>query len=251
MSRDQRPVLPISARQAERHRPALPPVLPGFEHINRYWDPVHRIVAVKLLPGEYYVTRNDELLVTVLGSCVSACIRDPVAAVGGMNHFMLPVKNPAACRPWGGGGEGAGDEANRYGCFAMERLINEILKHGGVRARLEVKLVGGGRVLAHMPDIGQRNIEFALRYVQTEGLKLLAADLGDIYPRKLYFYPATGRVRVLKLRSLHNDTLLVRERRYRQQLESSPPGGEVEWFESYDGIAPGGRHAPQDQGPDR
>lgn len=228
MSRDKRQALPTSVRSAGHHHPELPPALPGFEHINRYWDPVHRIAAAKLLPGEYYVTRNNELLVTVLGSCVSACIRDPLAGVGGMNHFMLPVKGSAASRSWG---EGSLDDATRYGSFAMERLINEILKHGGARQRLEVKLVGGGRVLANMPDIGRRNIEFALRYVQNEGLKLLAADLGDIYPRKLYFYPATGRVRVLKLRTLHNDTLLVRERAYRRQLESSLPGGEVEWFE--------------------
>lgn len=69
----------------------LPRVLPGFEHINRYWDSVHQAAAAKLLPGEYYVTVEDEIIVTVLGSCVSACIRDPIRGIGGMNHFMLPI----------------------------------------------------------------------------------------------------------------------------------------------------------------
>ncbi len=230
--RDDKPQSLRRARREDRgsaHRPSHPallPTLPGFEHINRYWDPVHRIAAAKLLPGEYYVTRQDELLVTVLGSCVAACIRDPLAGVGGMNHFLLPMQGTAGGRA----GTQAVDDSARYGSFAMERLINEILKHGGVRERLEVKLFGGGRILANMADIGSRNIEFALRYVQTEGLKLLACDLGDIYPRKVYFYPSHGRVRVLKLRSLHNDTLLKREQSYRQGLEQRLPAGEVELF---------------------
>lgn len=225
----------------------LPPALPGFEHINRYWDPMHRTAAAKLLPGEYYVTRHNELLVTVLGSCVSACIRDPFAGVGGMNHFMLPMRVSTGSSRWD---IEVIDDSTRYGSFAMERLIDEILKHGGARERLEVKLIGGGRILANMPDIGARNIEFALRYVQAEGLRLVASDLGDVYPRKLYFYPAAGRVRVLKLRTLHNNTILEREQSYRQELERRSPRAGWDFFERGQ-LTSEVDHAEKDQGSDR
>ena len=148
----------------------LPRVLPGFEHINRYWDPVHRAYAVKLLPGEYYVTVEHEMIVTVLGSCVSACIRDPIRGIGGMNHFMLPAGQREDDR-WQ---YGRMDAAARYGYYAMELLINTILKHGGNRAHLEVKIVGEGRILSHMTDIGQRNITFVREYLRTEGLQVVA-----------------------------------------------------------------------------
>lgn len=214
------PKRPMPAETAAMLDPQLPPPLPHFEHINRYWDPVHRHVAAKLLPGEYYVTRQDEWIVTVLGSCVSACIRDPVSEVGGMNHFMLPaLRRAALSQSYGAQGSVGEDRAAHYGTFAMARLIDAILEHGGARERLEVKLFGGGRVLAGMTDIGRLNVEFALRYLKRERLKLLASDLGDIYPRKVYYEPATGRVRVLKLRTLHNDTIMVREQRYRKELE--------------------------------
>lgn len=203
----------------------MPPALPGFTHINRYWDDQHGMYAAKLLPGEYYVTAERETIVTVLGSCVSACVRDPVFGIGGMNHFMLPH----------GQGNGSWDEAGlgastRYGSFAMEQLINNILKHGGSRKNLEVKLTGGGRILAQLTDIGRRNIEFIEQYVRTEGLQVLARDLGDVYPRKVYYTPITGKMLVKRLRSLHNDTILQREAAYRSELERAPVAGSVELF---------------------
>jgi chemotaxis protein CheD len=205
-------------RLAELAAPAagLPPPLPGFEHINRYWDPTRGRIAAKLLPGEYYVTRADEVLVTVLGSCVAACIRDPLAKVGGMNHFMLPVMGREARAAQVGAREAA-----HYGEEAMRSLIEAVLAAGGRRERLEVKLFGGGRILSQMTDIGQSNIEFALRYVQDQGLKLIAADLGDVYPRKVYFEPQTGRVQVYKLRALRNETVVAREQSYLERLASN------------------------------
>jgi chemotaxis protein CheD len=208
--------------------PPSPPVaLPGFEAINRYWDPVHRMFAAKLLPGEYYVTRAEEGIVTVLGSCVSACIRDPMFGIGGMNHFMLPVNqaDPNSGR-WGGDL----DASTRYGSFAMERLINDILKHGGSRKHLEIKLFGGGRILAQMTDVGRRNIDFVRRYLALEGLRIAAEDLGDVYPRKVYYFPTTGKVKLLKLRSLHNTTIVERESAYRDEIEHKPVVGEVDLF---------------------
>jgi chemotaxis protein CheD len=203
----------------------LPRALPGFEKITRYWDEVHGMYAAKLLPGEFYVTAERETIVTVLGSCVSACVRDPVFGIGGMNHFMLPASQGAGS--WEANGVGA---STRYGSHAMEQLINEILKHGGSRRNLELKLTGGGRILAQMTDIGRKNIAFVEEYARTEALKVLSRDLGDICPRKVYYTPATGKMLVKKLRSLHNNTVVERETRYLHELEAAPVQGEVELF---------------------
>jgi len=203
----------------------LPRALPGFAQITRYWDDVHGMYAAKLLPGEFYVTAERETIVTVLGSCVSACVRDPVFGIGGMNHFMLPTSQGAGS--WEANGLSA---STRYGSHAMEQLINEILKNGGNRNNLEVKLTGGGRILAQMTDIGQKNIAFVEAYVKTECLKVLSRDLGDIYPRKAYYTPATGKMLVKKLRSLHNNTIVERESRYMHEIEAAPVQGEVELF---------------------
>jgi chemotaxis protein CheD len=203
------------------------PALPGFEHINRYWDASNSQYAAKILPGEFYVTHHEEeMIVTVLGSCVSACIRDPIFGIGGMNHFMLPGDSRQASQSWGDGAEAS----TRYGIHAMERLINDILKNGGSRRNLEVKVTGGGRILAQMADIGARNIRFIQEFVQAEGLRLLAEDVGDIYPRKVYYFPTTGKLRVKKLRTLHNRTILERETSYQRELTRQPVEGEVELF---------------------
>jgi chemotaxis protein CheD len=204
----------------------LPAALPGFERINRYWDPVHGVAAAKILPGEYYVTQRAEVVVTVLGSCVSACIRDRVLGIGGMNHFMLPGEQAAVGR-WH---PSEADASTRYGSYAMERLINDILKNGGQRRHLEVKIVGGARILAGMTDIGQRNLAFVREYIAAEGLRFAGEHTGGICPRKVYYFPQTGKVRLLKIRTLHNDTILAREAAYRQALERKPVEGEVELF---------------------
>ena len=205
----------------------LPPALRGFDHINRYWDPQLQCSAAKILPGQYYVSLNDEVIVTVLGSCVSACIRDHALGIGGMNHFMLPNEGGASVTQ---ARLQMLDESARYGVYAMELLVNEILKNGGRRQNLEVKITGGGRMLKHLSDIGQRNIEFVRKFLATEGLEVAAEDLGDVYPRKVYYFPVTGKVRVKKLRSMHNDTIARREDAYLQDLRKQSPQGEVELF---------------------
>ena len=200
--------------------------LPGFEKINRYWDKSLQVIAAKILPGEFYVTTQNELIVTVLGSCVSACVRDPVFGIGGMNHFMLPLQ-ARDCGSWEKKGLGL---ATRYGNYAMEHLVNEILKNGGMRKNLEVKVFGGGKILAQMTDIGEKNIQFVLEYIRTEGLKLLNQDLGDIFPRKVQYHPKSGKVRVKKLRSLHNDTITAREREYMRSISTTKQEGEIDLF---------------------
>ncbi|MEK6595605.1 MAG: chemoreceptor glutamine deamidase CheD [Pseudomonadota bacterium] len=196
------------------------------EHVatNLYFDKSFNSQAVKLLPGEYYVTYKDILLVTVLGSCVAACIRDCYSGIGGMNHFMLPD---------GGGDAGSPLNASaRYGTYAMEILINQLLKLGARRCNLEAKVFGGGNVLDGLTvaNVGQRNADFVLKFLQTEKIKIVAQDLVDIFPRKVYFFPKNSKVMVKKLRNLHNTTISQREKDYRSRLRKVDTGGEVELF---------------------
>jgi len=201
--------------------PALPRTLRGFGHVKRYWNKNSNKITAQILPGELYVTKVDEMITTVLGSCISACIRDPGSGIGGMNHFMLPASKNMDITD---------GSAARYGNFAMEKLINEILKNGGQRKNLEVKLFGGGQVLANMTDIGKRNIDFALEYLQLEGLNLVAEDLGDRYPRKVQFCPFSGATRMKKLRAVHNRTVTEREEAYMHEIEETPEAGDIELF---------------------
>jgi chemotaxis protein CheD len=197
---------------------ALPDCFAG----NHYFDRVHGINAVKVLPGEFYATPQNLLLVTVLGSCVAACIRDPELAIGGMNHFMLPEADSA----------GPAGNAARYGTYAMEMLINQLIKLGAVRSRLEAKVFGGGNVIAGMTqaNVGERNAEFVLNFLRVEGVPVVARDLVGIYPRKVYYFPDSGRVLVKKLLNTHNNTIAARETDYRSRLCREPAGGEVELF---------------------
>jgi len=199
--------------------------LPGFETIKRYWDRTHQMPAAKIIPGEYYVTQHNEIITTVLGSCVSACVWDRVFGIGGMNHFMLPLSRNGE---WGG--SDLVSTANRYGNYAMEHMINDILAHGGHRRNLAVKIFGGGKIISEMSNIGLKNVEFVEKYIKSEGLDLVGRDIGDRYPRKVVFYPQSGRVRVKKLKKLHNDTLIKRERAYQHNLVNAPVEGSVELF---------------------
>ena len=171
---------------------------------HHYFDREFGVDAVKLLPGEYYVTSRDMVLTTVLGSCVSACLRDTSAGIGGMNHFMLPDGSGSASRD--------SAAAMRYGAYAMEVLLNELIKAGARRERLEAKVFGGGAVLANMTmlNIGERNADFVLRYLQLEQVRVAAQDLKGDLPRRINYFPASGRVTVRKLVK-QNDALLVQK----------------------------------------
>ena len=191
---------------------------------NLYFDKSFNSQAVKLLPGEYYVTDKDMLLVTVLGSCVAACIRDCYSGIGGMNHFMLPD---------GGGDAGSPLNASaRYGTYAMEILINQLLKLGARRCNLEAKVFGGGNVLDGLTvaNVGPRNADFVLKFLQTEKIRVIAKDLVDIFPRKVYFFPKNNKVMVKKLRNIHNYTISQREKDYRQRLRKVDSDGDIELF---------------------
>lgn len=196
----------------------------GFEHLRRFVEPTGRM-SVKILPGEFYASTQDEVITTVLGSCVSACLHDPEAGVGGMNHFMLP--EPAKGGRWA---HTAAGRSARYGSDAMEQLVNAMLKAGGARERLRVKIFGGGRVLAPMTDVGRRNIEFVRRYLDAEALQLVAEDVGGVYPRQVRYYPRTGRTQVRRLRGSADAGLAAREQQYLKQLAVDPIKGEIELF---------------------
>ena len=203
------------------------PSIDGFEDINRYWDNGTGFVAAKLFPGEYYVTSENELITTVLGSCISACIRDKVTGVGGMNHFMLPETNEHKLSVQA---EHIVGNASRYGNYAMEHLINVILANGGKRKNLEVKVFGGGKIIPTLGDVGLNNINFVLEYIDTEALKLVSRDLGDIYPRKVIYFPKTGKVRMKKIKHLHNETIALRENKYRSTIKDAPVISNIELF---------------------
>ena len=207
-------------------RPPLPPPLPGFEHVRRNWNHKIGAYAARILPGEYYVTGGGEGVSTTLGSCIAACIRDRIAGIGGMNHFMLPTTS-SQVDTWRASGLGA---ATRYGSYAMEHLINEIMKNGGKRENLEVKIFGGGRILEKMTDVGERNIAFVRNYLWAEDLALAAEDVGDIYPRQVIYFPASGRAKVKRLRSLHNNLIATEELRYVGSIEDKPVSGDIELF---------------------
>ncbi len=204
-----------------------PPSIAEFASIKRYWDKENNVVGVRVLPGEYYVTTEHESIVTVLGSCIAACVRDKVSGIGGMNHFMLPETTKQKLNA---GAEAVVGNATRYGNYAMEHLINTILANGGKRKNLELKVFGGGKIIPTAGDVGQRNIEFVLEYIDTEALRLLSQDLGDIYPRKVIFFPHTGKVRMKKIKDLHNETIASREKQYGSSIKNVTVKSDIELF---------------------
>jgi len=183
-----------------------------FTHIRRMRDNRFPYEIASILPGEFFVSRDPMIVYTVLGSCISACIRDPVAGVGGMNHFMLPEPKEKAHDSWG--------ESTRYGSYAMESLINEILKRGGLKRRLEVKLFGAGKIYESNIDIGARNAEWVVTFLRTEGLVPTKTDLGDVFPRKVYYFTDSGRVLMKKIERIKNQTIFDRESAYAAKIQS-------------------------------
>lgn len=189
------------------------------EPVARYFDKQFQLETAKLLPGQYHAAASDVAIVTVLGSCVSACLWDPVRHVGGMNHFMLP-----------GDGNRGGKDGGRLGVYAMEVVMNEMVKLGADKRRLVAKVFGGASVLQGMDalNIGNQNGAFVLQFLKEEEIPVVAQDLYDVCPRKVYFFPRSGKVRVRRLGEMRNDTLERRERDYLRSLK--PRAGEIEIF---------------------
>ena len=213
----------MSKRLADerRHRKEMP-VAEYFHGKKHFHDDQADIEIVKIFSGDWYVsTKGREMLATILGSCVSACIRDPVARIGGMNHFLLPGDDNS---------DSEISESARYGGFAMESLINGILKAGGRKDRLEVKVFGGGNVINNSARIGSKNAKFIRDFLRKEGYRITSEDLEGDHPRRLHYFPDTGKVMMRLLRRKEDMVVVEEEARYTKEITTHPVGGEIELF---------------------
>jgi chemotaxis protein CheD len=185
-----------------------------------FWDSHFKLESVKVLPGEFYVDNRELLITTTLGSCIAACLWDRERHVGGMNHFMLPEG------PSGGGGGGG-----RYGAFAMDQLIGEMIKRGANRSTIEAKVFGGGAIIDGMSSIqiGERNTQFVLDYLKTERIPVVSKDVLEIYPRKVAFLPKSGKAMVKRLQPTSASAVVAQEQAARQKPVAST-GGSVDLF---------------------
>ena len=188
----------------------------------QYFDREFQVEAVKILPGQYHAAKNGAVT-TVLGSCVSTCLWDPVTRIGGMNHFMLPGDTASPGSPWAA--------SARFGVYAMEVLINDMLRMGADRRRLVAKVFGGARLLAGFDrlDVGAKNSEFVIEFLRVEGIRVVARDLQDVCPRKVHFFVDSGKVQVKRLSLSPSETVQRREREYLSRL-GVKAGGDVEIF---------------------
>lgn len=188
----------------------------------QYFDREFRVDAVKILPGQYHAARTGAIT-TVLGSCVSTCLWDPAERIGGMNHFMLPGDAARQESPWAA--------SARFGVYAMEVLINEMIHLGADRRRMVAKVFGGARLLSGFDrlDVGAKNVEFVLEFLKVEGIRVLAQDLLDVSPRKVVFFVDSGKAQVKRLSLTPGEPVQRREREYLRQL-GGQRGGEVEIF---------------------
>ena len=176
--------------------------------------------AVKVLPGEYFVADNDVVIMTVLGSCIAACIWDAKTHIGGMNHFMLPDGDST-------------DTSGRYGSYAMELLINEMIKLGSRRESMQAKVFGGGQVMAGFTtmNVGERNTKFVMNYLHTERITVVSKDVLDIYPRKVCFFPTSGKAMVKRLAHSHPETQEATARKGSVvAMAKTTAGGSVDLF---------------------
>ena len=185
-----------------------------------FLDPHFQHNAVKVLPGEYFVADENMVIMTVLGSCIAACLWDSRARIGGMNHFMLPDGDAA-------------DLSGRYGSYAMEILINEMLKLGARRESLQAKIFGGAQVMHNFTtmNVGERNTHFVVNYLQIERIPIVSEDVLDIYPRKVVFFPVSGKAMVKRLAHAHPDALVTQELKGNAAtVAKANAGGSVDLF---------------------
>lgn len=199
-----------------------PPITEYFHSSKRYYDAKERITVVKIFAGDLHVsTTKDEMISTILGSCVSACIRDPYVGVGGMNHFLLPSNDEMDSKH---------SDAARYGLFAMESLINGVLKAGGHKDRLEIKVFGGGNVTNNSARIGSKNAKFIREFLSQEGFSKFSEDLEGEHPRRVHYYPSTGKVMMRLLRRSEDMVVAEEEAIYERKIISKPIASNIELF---------------------
>jgi len=192
--------------------------------VKRYYDHNLEMTVVKLMTGDCYVTAEPrEMLVTILGSCVSVCMRDPVAGIGGMNHILLPGSKESGKHHDPG-------FSNRFGAYAMEDLINKILKLGGKKDRLEVKVFGGGNVIKNSAMIGTKNINFVMDFLKNEGLAVSSKDVGGTAPRRIHYFPDTGKTMMRVLKRKDDLQIVEEEKKYQTTLDKKDEQSDIELF---------------------
>ncbi len=192
------------------------------KEFSRFYHPQHKRHVVKVMPGGVYTTSNSELICTGLGSCIAACMWDPEQQIGGMNHFMLPFDDKHDLEHWHP--TEIVSTASRYGNYAMEMLINQLLAGGAVKSRIQLKLFGGAQMMGKTALIGDKNIEFARNFVDTEVFPLVAQDLGGLDPRKVMFDPLSGKAWVKRIRFADVEAVKQREAAYQRDLDRESHG---------------------------
>lgn len=206
---------PESSLEALKARPKLPGQASFF-----YFDPHFQYNAVKVLPGEYFVSNENLVIMTVLGSCIAACLWDSRMRVGGMNHFMLPDGDSL-------------DVSGRYGSYAMELLINQMFKLGARRETMQAKIFGGAQVMHNFTtmNVGERNTDFAINYLRAERIPVISEDVLDIYPRKVCYFPSTGKAMVKRLAHSHPEKLVAQDKQGNAAtVAKATRGGSVDLF---------------------
>jgi len=207
-------------------RRVRPLTMPRFQAVQRFWDSATRCWTARVRPGEHYVTRSDEVISTVIGSCICACVGDPILKLGGMTSFMLPLAaldSEADSEP-----DRTDGLATSYANQAMARLLGDLLKLGARRERLEIKLFGAARLLGSATDQGARNISLVQEYAHAERLCVVATDVGNIFPRRVIYNPASGKVRVRRLPVMDGPAIAEREQRYLNDIVREHRTGNVE-----------------------
>ncbi|MFT5705054.1 MAG: chemotaxis protein CheD [Shewanella sp.] len=204
----------------------IPSPTKGFEDIPRKWDTTHNKVVARVDPGRFFISAQDEYIFTRLGSCVAACIWDPLLGIGGLNHFLLPERE--LNEDW----HELSSYSCRYGNFAMEQLINGILTLGGQRKRLKAKVFGGAQMCKEtVLNVGQSNIDFVKSYLHMEGIEIEAEDLGGAWPRKVLFHPNSGKVLLKRLPVSGISQLETQERDYLKGIIKDQSVSKVELFD--------------------
>lgn len=184
------------------------------QYYSRFYHQYKQHHIVKVLPGGVYSTNEPEMISTGLGSCVAACMWDPIKGVGGMNHFLLPSDE----RAYSKGQTGVITCETRYGPHAMELLISQLLAKGASRSHLQMKVFGGAQMLGKQSAIGEKNAHFILHYAKQENLQVASYDLGGVEPRRILFDPMSGRVLLKRIPFAEVDQL---EANYASQLKRS------------------------------
>jgi chemotaxis protein CheD len=179
-----------------------------------------QVRRLHVIQGEFKVSDDPSVVLsTILGSCVAACMRDPVAGVGGMNHFLLP-----------GQGAGSGGEATRYGVHLMELLINGLLKKGARRERIEAKIIGGAKTISGFSNVGEKNAEFAQKFLADEGIRIVGSNVGGEVGRKLEYFPVSGRARQYPLTGAETQKTVALENAPTKIVISKPADTSIEFF---------------------